>query len=1145
VTRSLWKPVRRLLAVVFLFAVLLLTTFAILLNTETGSRFVVSRIAAAVPDSLNVEDVEGTLWRDLHIRLLAYRSSKVDLRATDVDVTISWPNLFRGAIVLKRINAEEIELRNLSPASVEPVPLDISMPPLPIHIGIGQAQVGTFRFAGAATETLLQKITIENAEIEESRITLDAGAAVVAGTGVELANVDTILSGDVPLAAEVNWQRTDGTWSGQGSVSGSLAEMTLSHLLNQPYEVSTDGVLHLQGRLEPEFDLQFTWQRYVIADAELTNGDVRVRGTMRDYSTAFSVRLSEPRIPDIAVSGTANGNTDGFSESDVRLQSAQATVVANGRINWLPVPSASLSVQATDFDPALLSDQLTGLLSAHGQFDLLDTENWRVSNVEIAGNLNGSDLVASGDLEKSPAQLRCATCEVTMGANRIVVDGYLAGDAIALDFDVDAPSIEDLQALVSGGVQAKGHLEGTTSAPVFVGSVEATALRYGTWGADSIKVDSDGSGQDLLDLRLVVTTLTRDDSAFGSFTGRLSGAPGNLDVDMTWNLRDMATISAFANIIRTDLGVRGTVDRAAIEETYSGRSILSAPLTFTFEEGTIEIGPHRWLLPDGQVDVTRALVTPEQIAIVAKIENLPLSTANAWLPKQYQLGGTINADIDVARTDGDWLGSVDWRQADTVLYIAGSEQTPFALKIPEAVAEIDLADGGARVESMIRIDPGISFRTTAQFADLSTNPLIDGRVRVDGEDWSFVSALIPELANFGGDLSADFSAKGPLLSPALSGQASWLDGSAGIPAVNVPLTKVNITASGAADGSATISGSAMAGTGSIEISGRIEDLMQSSRRIELAVTGNAADIVDWPDYQIRATPDLVVVGAAGGWDATGKLDVPQAEISVRELVESAVTVSPDVVLPDTDFSTPRSAARYSGEARLTLGDDVHISAFGLDTNVAGSLLVRKTPDQELTAEGRIRLVGGKFVAYGQRLTIEEGTLTFTGPLDNPIVDVRATRTIENFQETIVAGIRLQGRANNITSTVYSEPSMAEADALSYLMIGRPLAEATSSEGGDLSSAALGLGLRQASRVTEQIGQSVGLDQLSIIGDGGDSTALVAGKQINSRLYARYAYGVFSRLGIILIRYKLTERLSLEAGTGESQSLDILYSVDKE
>lgn len=121
--------------------------------------------------------------------------------------------------------------------------------------------------------------------------------------------------------------------------------------------------------------------------------------------------------------------------------------------------------------------------------------------------------------------------------------------------------------------------------------------------------------------------------------------------------------------------------------------------------------------------------------------------------------------------------------------------------------------------------------------------------------------------------------------------------------------------------------------------------------------------------------------------------------------------------------------------------------------------------------------------------------------------------------------------------------MSEADALSYLVIGRPLSQATASEGNELSGAALSLGLKQATRLTEQIGQALGLDQLSLTGDGGETTALVAGKQVNPRIYARYSYGVFSRLGTLLLRYKLSRRLSLEAGTGEVQSLELLYSVE--
>lgn len=59
-----------------------------------------------------------------------------------------------------------------------------------------------------------------------------------------------------------------------------------------------------------------------------------------------------------------------------------------------------------------------------------------------------------------------------------------------------------------------------------------------------------------------------------------------------------------------------------------------------------------------------------------------------------------------------------------------------------------------------------------------------------------------------------------------------------------------------------------------------------------------------------------------------------------------------------------------------------------------------------------------------------------------------------------------------------------------------------------------------------------LDQLSLAGDGGDITTLGAGKRVNSRLHARYAHGLFSRLDTLLLRHKMSQRLTLDAGGRE-------------
>jgi translocation and assembly module TamB len=236
---------------------------------------------------------------------------------------------------------------------------------------------------------------------------------------------------------------------------------------------------------------------------------------------------------------------------------------------------------------------------------------------------------------------------------------------------------------------------------------------------------------------------------------------------------------------------------------------------------------------------------------------------------------------------------------------------------------------------------------------------------------------------------------------------------------------------------------------------------------------------------------------------------------------------------------------FSGEVTMVLSENVHINAFGLDTKVRGQLDFTLPEGREPRAIGELRLVEGVFAAYGQRLTIDEGTMTFTGPLDDPVIYVRAIREIESVSGTIRAGIELRGRAQNLSSTVFSSPSMSEADALSYLVLGRPLEDATAADGSMLSGTAYALGLRQATVITSQIGQELGLDQLAVSGSNQSTTALVAGKQLNPKLYVRYAYGVFTQIGNLLLRYKLTRRLTIEAGTGaETQSMDLLYSVEK-
>jgi translocation and assembly module TamB len=89
-----------------------------------------------------------------------------------------------------------------------------------------------------------------------------------------------------------------------------------------------------------------------------------------------------------------------------------------------------------------------------------------------------------------------------------------------------------------------------------------------------------------------------------------------------------------------------------------------------------------------------------------------------------------------------------------------------------------------------------------------------------------------------------------------------------------------------------------------------------------------------------------------------------------------------------------------------------------------------------------------------------------------------------------------------------------------------------------------MGLRQALPAIERIGETLRLDDFTIRNTDTDAGALMAGKYLSPNLYLRYSYGLFNRIGGLLLRYRITDRLSIETQSGEQKSMDLLYTVEK-
>jgi translocation and assembly module TamB len=360
-----------------------------------------------------------------------------------------------------------------------------------------------------------------------------------------------------------------------------------------------------------------------------------------------------------------------------------------------------------------------------------------------------------------------------------------------------------------------------------------------------------------------------------------------------------------------------------------------------------------------------------------------------------------------------------------------------------------------------------------------------------------------------------------------------------VPAAGITLERTALTLDSDASGAFTLSGEAHSGPGSITLdgSGHFAPERWSAR---VSATGEDFEAVKLIPVQALVSPQITIDADPSRIAIGGGVHVPRAAVTIKALAPDVVSVSNDEIIVGR---APPATAQWRRRLRValdvTLGEEVRVSAFGLDTGLSGGLALGVDGAAPATARGTVTLVGGRFTAYGQDLAIRRGRLLFAGPMDNPGLDFEAVRDAGEVK----AGIEVSGA--QMHSRVFSEPSLPQAEALAWLLTGRGLSGASSSDGATLAGAAVALGLEGSDQVTREIGTSLGLDELSVApGTGLEDSALVLGKSLSPQLYIRYALGLLGQQGTVELEYKVTDSVSVEAESGARYGADVIYKLER-
>ena len=277
----------------------------------------------------------------------------------------------------------------------------------------------------------------------------------------------------------------------------------------------------------------------------------------------------------------------------------------------------------------------------------------------------------------------------------------------------------------------------------------------------------------------------------------------------------------------------------------------------------------------------------------------------------------------------------------------------------------------------------------------------------------------------------------------------------------------------------------------------------------------------------------------------GSIALPWGRIVVEELPPSAISVSKDQVLVNADLQpiSEQSSIPFNVETNVSIviGNDFKLSAFGLEGGLVGRLQVSQK-DQGPFVTGEVNIQDGQYRSFGQDLIIQEGKILMNGPVDQPYVSIKAIRNPDNTQDDVVAGVQVTGPADEPTVSIFSDPSMPQANALSYLLRGQDIDGETG--GNAMTTTLIGLSLAKSGKVVGQIGEELGVQdlQLDTAGSGDDSQVTVSG-YILPGLQVKYGVGIFNSVGEFTVRYRLMKDLYLEAVSGLDSAVDLLYRFE--
>ncbi len=834
-----------------------------------------------------------------------------------------------------------------------------------------------------------------------------------------------------------------------------------------------------------------------------STGSFNASGTPDNYVFELASAIAGESIPSGDWKLTGAGSDKEIDQFNLTGNTLDGEIVISGNAGWTPEVSWDVVLESNNINPGSQWSDWSGKVNTliHSNGKLQDSGPELVAIIkELTGALKDQKLAGNGEVQLSGETISVDDLNIALGETRITANGSVA-ENWDLDWRLNADDLSSIVDTVSGGITAQGAISGSAKKPNSTANFTVKKFRSGDTYLENVtgkaSVSTDESVQSTLDLQ--GSQLEVAGQQWKSLSIQGSGTPQKHTLSIGLN-GDLANVSTQLSGGLNEDTWNGALTKLSFLKTEFGDWTLESSTNLSANAEKANLEPLCLRSKPSRICVDGNWSAANGAAGKLNVEQLNATRFKKFLPETVEvdtsLSGTASGSLDTNNS----IAAVAKFAFSEGTFSVNPDNSPETYTIVGGQLQANLKNDNLATQLDLDLDKLGTVNTETSIRNLSAKSTLSGVVKAQVNDLSLISAFAPQIQAVKGTLNTDLALSGNLDSPGVAGVIELADFSAEVPEYALMVTETRLTAKSDASGPLVLNGESKSGGGQLALNGKFQPETQS---LELAVTGDNFQVANSSQIQARISPDINLSMDNAGMKVNGELLIPSAYINANGGNSEIQTVggSSDVVIVEEESDTEAETAgsNLTIDLKIALGEDIRVEAGDFRGGLKGSLQIEQTPELAPLGTGTIEVVNGDYVIYGQQLNMQRGKILFGGgPVDNPQLDMDVARMVDAYD--VVAGARIRGTAQAPQLQLYSEPSMPDASILSYILLGQP--------------------------------------------PGTTGGSYTVGKNLTPDLYVSYGIGLFNAINTFNMRYRLTDKLAVQAASSTASSADLIYTIEK-